>query len=549
MTQVESDVPGNSAQVLGEGQNRKSRVFRQTAILTALSIVSPTLGLISEAALAWRFGASGAVDAYRVTVLLLLYGQQLFVTAILPFVLVPIFAECRARGNGDEAWAVADSVARVLLIFGIVTSAFLFFRSDLSIDLIAPGLMGQSRATAIYFMHWCGLGFLPICWTGAACGILYAHDVIQVGALSQLTANLIMALAILFGGGRLGPDCLILGVLGGALASTCICTYKLRQVRRKFGPSGRVDVRLKSLSRAFSLAAPLVVAMLVAQGTSIVINRTLSFLAVGSLASFGYAIKLGSLVQLAPNAMTTVLFPKLSSDWFSQSKEAFGPVCAKAVRAALFISLPLACVCYTAQTEIVAVLLGRGAFQRTDVHTAGMLFGLMIIGAPASTVMVSLSRAFYAAQQPRYPVVVDVCGNSFELAFIPALAARFGLGGVGFAYMLLPWITGSGLLFLFIRRNRSFPATSVLAFVAKVAFTAILSAWLAGQAAHFLFRGIADEFPRSLITISFTATLALLGFFAGTLAFGIEEARSFKEVLLTFTERLRCSMLPVTAER
>jgi peptidoglycan biosynthesis protein MviN/MurJ (putative lipid II flippase) len=171
----------------------------------------------------------------------------------------------------------------------------------------------------------------------------------------------------------------------------------------------------------------------------------------------------------------------------------------------------------------------------------------MIIGAPASTVVVSLSRAFYAAQLPRFPVLVDICGNSIELAFIPALAYRFGLGGVGFAYMLLPWMTGSGLLFLFIRRNRSFPTTEFMAFLAKVVLTAITCAWFAGKAGHLLSDGIETIFLRSLVMVLLSGILTLSGFLAGALALGVPEAASIRDVMLTFAGRLRYTRLPVTA--
>jgi peptidoglycan biosynthesis protein MviN/MurJ (putative lipid II flippase) len=73
-------------------QARPRSVLAETSGLVALSVLSPVAGLAVEMALAWRFGTSAVVDAYRVTVLLVVFVQQLFVTAILPFVIVPIFA-------------------------------------------------------------------------------------------------------------------------------------------------------------------------------------------------------------------------------------------------------------------------------------------------------------------------------------------------------------------------------------------------------------------------------------------------------------------------
>src|ERR1700733_8191677 len=129
----------------GEPEVRPKRGVRSVASaaasLAAISILSPATGLLAEIALAWRFGASGTVDAYRVVVLELTYGQQLFIAFFLPFVIVPIFAEYRAQGKEEEAWILADSVGRLLLVFGSSIAAVLFLRPDWVVSVIGPGLV------------------------------------------------------------------------------------------------------------------------------------------------------------------------------------------------------------------------------------------------------------------------------------------------------------------------------------------------------------------------------------------------------------------------
>ena len=486
---------------------------------------------MSESLLAWRFGTSGIVDAYRITVLLLLYGQQLFVTALLPFVLVPLFADCRSQGREEDAWAIADSLARILLVFGAIISAGLFFWPGAAIRLIAPGLTGEARVAAVFFLHWCGLGFLPICWTGAACGILYAYDVIQVGALAQLTSNLIMALAIGIAGGRLGANSLVVGVIGGAIASTCICSYKLQEVRRKSRPLRRGLISIALLRRAAGLTYPLLAAIIIGQATSVVVNRVISHLGVGSLAAFGYAFKMGIFVQLVPTAFTTVLFPKLAENWFASSREEFVSSCVKALRCSLFVAIPIAFVCYAQRTNIIAVLFGRGAFQMSDVQRAGALFGLMLLGSPASAVTVSLSRAFYAAQKVHLPVTANVFGNICELGLIPLLASWYGLNGVAFAYGILPIITGSVLLICFFQQNPSFPSAAFMGFILKTVAIGIPCVWLATRSAQLLCGSMQTPFTRSLLEISITSALATIAYIGIALTWRLREAEISKQIV------------------
>jgi len=113
--------------------------------------------------MAWRFGASSVIDAYRVVLLLIIWGQQLFVTNVLPNVVVPLFAEGRANGTEADVWVGVDTLANILLGVGVLMAAVLFFLPAQTADLLAPGLVGQSRVELVYFVRWCGPSFIPIC--------------------------------------------------------------------------------------------------------------------------------------------------------------------------------------------------------------------------------------------------------------------------------------------------------------------------------------------------------------------------------------------------
>jgi len=80
---------------------------RSAAILTVLSVLSPFSGLLMEMVLAWGYGASGVVDAFRIASLLLVLGNQLFFGYLLPHVTVPLFSEYRAQkdlNTRDGGW-------------------------------------------------------------------------------------------------------------------------------------------------------------------------------------------------------------------------------------------------------------------------------------------------------------------------------------------------------------------------------------------------------------------------------------------------------------
>jgi putative peptidoglycan lipid II flippase len=506
-----------------------SGVMARTAILTATNLLSPATGLLVEIGLAWTFGASGTIDAYRATVLLLIYGQQLFVTSILSAVLVPIFAECRAQGKEQDAWIIVDSIAWVLLLFGIVVAAFLFVWPNLAVNTLAPGLSGNVRETAIFFMRWCGLAFIPMCWTGAACGILYAYNMFHVAPVSQATGNVILIFAIALQGARWGSTSIVVGVLGGILASTSIYMFAVAGLRRQFGPKQRLKhVDFGSLNKAFRIAAPMFGAAVARQGTTIIANRALSRLAVGSLAAFGYAWKTTMLVQFAPNALATVLFPKVSESWYSKGRAEFQASCMLALRATVYITMPLTSICYMHHSTIIALLFQRGAFTASHVQLAGMLFGLLVLCGPATCAYALLTRTFYAAQDTRLPVLMDGLFCLLEMAFIPLAASLFGAPGAAFTYTLISWIILMGLLGLFTFRFGSLPFRKLGVYTLLTALCAVASAWVGSQMGSIASSVLPAGPLSSALSVGVGAIVTCTLYYLATLMLHLAEARAFR---------------------
>ena len=508
-----------------ETKKQPRTVLAETTGLIALSILSPVAGLAVEIAMAWRFGTSPVVDAYRVAVLLILFGQQLFVTSILPYVVVPIFAEYRNQGNEQDAWRAVDSLANLLLIMGSLIALFFFVFPTFASNLLAPGLVGEGRATAIFFIRWCGLAFIPLCWSGVACGVLYAHQIFRVAPIAQLLTNLSLVLAIVAGGAKLGAVSVALGVVVGALGSASLYAIRLMRVRRQFAPGRRArGIDLPALRKLFRLALPLLGGAIVGQTSGAVVARALSLLSAGSLAAFGYGWKLGQIVLLTPSALSTVLFPKLSATWHSSAREDFTASYVKMLRAMFFITMPLTCVVYALREPVVKLLLQRGAFSVSAGHLTATLFGLLILGAPGTALSSYLDRMFYATQETRLPVMVDISCAFLAMALVPLLASRFGAVGVAFAYMLLPWITGAVLLALFQYKHGKFPFKTMGAYALKITGIAGISAW-AGATAFGLCQGfLGSGLPLLIISLGSGTVLAVGIFLTMALLLRLPEA-------------------------
>lgn len=517
----------------------KGSVVGETMGLASLSLLSPVAGLGVEMVLAWQFGTSFVVDAYRVAALLLIFAQQIFVTSILPYVVVPIFSEYRNQGRERDAWTALDSLANLFLLFGTLIAAAFFFFPQLATKLLAPGLAGEARTTAIFFIRWCGLAFIPLSWSGVACGILYAHGIFKVAPLAQLFTNVSLCLAIAIGAKTTGAYCVAAGVIIGAFGSAILYAVNLHRLRRNAsiqrGNSGFDFPALKKLVR---LAAPLLGGMIIGQASGAVVTRSLSFLTGGSLAAFGYSWKLGQMVLLTPGAMSTVLFPRLSEAWQSDTGNSFQQSYVRAIRATLFITLPTACLAYVLRLPIVTLILERGAFTLSSGTLTAALFGTLILGTPGMALSAYLDRMFYATQETKLPVAVDIGWAVLAMLSVPFVASRWGVTGVAIAYMLLPWLTCATLLALFQKKYGNFPLNQIGVFALRIVAASIGSAWLGHTYFQFLSSHAGSSLGALLISIGVSSAISGAAFVFVAKWLSVPESDEFLGYLKNFASKV-----------
>jgi putative peptidoglycan lipid II flippase len=249
------------------------------------------------------------------------------------------------------------------------------------------------------------------------------------------------------------------------------------------------------------------------------LNRALSTLPPGSLAVFGYAWKLGSVMTFLPMSLAVVLFPQLARDWV-RGPDAYHNACRDALRAALFLGLPAAALFFTLQDPLVRLMLQRGAFSGQATAPAVEIFGLLVLAAPAAIVTGYLTRMLHAAWNTRAPAWVQAIGATILMASAPVVTTHWGLRGVAVLTAGVTW--GNALLLLSVmqRRHGNVGIDGLGLFCLRVGGVALASAWVASAALRLS--------PWLSGTAMQLAVALLLGggtFLLGTAATGIPEAR------------------------
>jgi putative peptidoglycan lipid II flippase len=444
---------------------------RSAAILTLLSVLSPVSGLAMEMVLAWRYGASGVVDAFRVAALIAGLGLQLFFGYLLPHVMVPLFAECRAKNREPEGWRLAFSMTLILSIFSLLLMGWAWFYPQTLIRLLGPGLASSGTGDAELLIRCFSLAFLLMAWSGVASGILYVHRVYWLSALAQLLPNVFVVLAVVMAGGVAGSGALAAGILLGYAAMLGLFMHSLSRIGREACISLAACLKPAAsdgLLKALKLSLPLLATIFIGQWSIVVINRVLSEMPPGTLAEFGYAWKLLVLTSLLPAGLATVVFPAFSDAYANGDAKEFSRLVARAFRMTLLLTLPLAVALIVVRVPLVHLMFGRGGMSAAALEDTGRLFGILLVGAPASALTAALSKVAFSMHDTKSPALVALFSALAITVLVPRVAEAGGADEVAWMISALSWGAALSMLGYQMVRHRVMPVGEVVRYFGRL---------------------------------------------------------------------------------
>lgn len=493
--------------------------------LALAGLAVPAAGFAAEAALAWRFGTSGVVDAYRVSGVYLVLGQHLLLVHLLPQLVVPLAAEFRAGGRETEGWRLAMALAKLFGLASAAAAAAVFLWPEPVLELLAPGLEGAARSAGLTMVRWFAPVFPLLSWSGVAAGLLQVRRVFWVAPVSQLAAHLLVVAGVLAAGATLGAGALVAAVLAGAGLTAALHTVRLARLADRPGPIApwRGQWRAAGLGPALQMALPLVVLYLVAQLSPLVINRVISEGPPGTLAAFGYAFKLGLVATLAPAALATAIFPRLAEERYAEDPSAFAGLAGRALAMAVFLSVPAAAALVALREPVVALALERGEFGAEASVRVARLFGWLVAGAPAAVALAFLEKMHFALGRMWTPAMVRAALAAALLGLAPLAGRIWGAEGVAAAFTVLSVVAALALAGALQLAAPAMRLGAVARGGASILLLALVAAWMGAQAAAAA-AGAAPEGPMGrLATVAAGVTLTVAAYAAGAHALGLPE--------------------------
>lgn len=423
-------------------------------------VIGQLIGLVRGIVVAGVFGASIELDAFyaanRVseTLFLLVAGGAL------GSAFIPTFTGLLTKGDKDAAWRLASALANaVILTLSLLAALLAIFAPQVVRHALAPGLSAEPEIfnltvsllriqliSAVLF----GLGGLIV-------GILNAHQVFLVPALTPAVYQLGIIFGAVFLAPSLGIYGLAWGVILGAVLYLVIQIPSLLRQKGTYTPSLELDN--PNTRQVLLLMLPRLLGVAVVQLNFWVNTNLASRMEEGSVASLTYGFSLMLMAQAAiAQSVAIAAMPTFSAQYALGKRDEMRSSLAASLRGILFMALPASIGLMILREPLIAFLYQRGEFDDRAVQLVAWALLWYAAGLVGHSIMEVLTRAFYAQQDTKTPVIIGTVAMGLNVLFSIVFSRWFAqvgwypLGGLALANSLATALEATAL-FLFMRKQ------------------------------------------------------------------------------------------------
>jgi putative peptidoglycan lipid II flippase len=507
---------------------------RYAFLVGAGIFLSRIAGLIRDRVFAHYFGSSDAADAFRATLKIPNFLQNLFGEGVLSASFIPVYANLLARGDEKEARRVAGAVAgllalstSILVLIGILTTPYL-------IPLIAPGFSGEKREVTIHLVRILFLGTGLLVFSAWCLGVLNSHRKFFLSYTAPVIWNAAMIVTMLKYGGRFAQYPLAVILAWGAVVGSALQVLVQMPVvlRLLHGLRISFSYRAENVKTVVQNFVPVFFSRGVVQISAYIDLVLASLLPTGGVAWLGYAQTLYLLpVSLFGMSVSAAELPAMSSALGAQHEiaEVLRGRLDAGLRQIAFLVLPSVVAFLALGDVIVAAIYQTGQFKHTDViFVWGALAGATV-GLLASTLGRLYSSTYYALRDTRTPlrfaivrvILTTILGYLSAIPLPPLLGIdpRWGVAGLTISAGISSWVE-----FTLLRRtlNLRIGRTGIpKAYLAKLWLAAILAAAAGWAVHHYL-----GQHSPILLAVIVLGPYGII-YFAVAAMWGVGEAQSF----------------------
>lgn len=427
-------------------EKKSDHPVKAVGIVMILTLLGKVLGLLRDRLLTVNYGLSMESNAFLVASRIpRVFFDVIFASAIAAC-FIPVFTEYLGKRSRREAFNFAGNF---LTVMGLVTLALSGVGMALAqplVQLMADGFDGETAALCVRLTR---IMFPTVFFTGIAfsfVGILQSLDEFNVPALISSVSNGLIILYFLTLNERFGIYGLAVTFLIAWALQAVVQLPALRKKGWRFLPDP--SFWSDGMKKVLALLLPAMVSTW-AQPINLVIN-----------AKFGSRLLGGdgaSIIDLANNlylivasvfvlSITNVMFPKLSRLEVAAQEGAFRETVRATLHGCLFFVGPMMAGMMVISRPLIDLIYGGGAFDSASVDVTGRTMMFVSLGMVGYGVQNILSRAYFARQEGKVPLVASCVSVLVNIGGCMLLVGPLGMTGLALSSAIASTVNALVLL-------------------------------------------------------------------------------------------------------
>jgi putative peptidoglycan lipid II flippase len=477
---TEDNLPSNKTKDESEQDRTNARLASATGILALGNIFSRVLGLVRETVLTFLFGATGAVDAFQVAIIVPKAIYDLLIGGHVNGAIVPVLSEIITIRGKDELWRVVSILLSLITVILAVLVLLIEIFTPQVVSLVASGADAQTLRLATDMLRMTAPALIFLSLFAIFSGTLYAlrsfvlpafAGVVFNGSIVLVTLVLAPSLTMLpnltTGYNDMSPFIIArpangiivvaIGWLVGAFVQLLLQLTGLKITKLRF----TFNWRHPALKGVAVLYAPVMFSLVM----DTLIIRPFSYniasqTGEGSIAYMNWATTLIQFPQgLVATAISVAILPTLarqSAEMTPMAVRAFKDTLGLGLRLTTTLILPAAIGLFVLATPIISLLFEHGAFVSADTEITGQALRLYLIGLPFAAVDLLLVYAFYARKDTLTPALIGVISLVVYMVVAVSLVEEYGLFSLMIADSIKHFVHASISAILLAKRMQGF---------------------------------------------------------------------------------------------
>ena len=434
----------------GEQERTNARLAGASGILALGNVFSRVLGLAREILLTFLFGASGAVDAFQVAIIVPKAIYDLLIGGHINGAIVPVLSEIIARRGKDELWRVVSILFSLVTVLLALLVLLIEGFAPQIVTAVASGADEPTLRLATELLRLTAPALIFMGLFAVFSGTLFAlrsfslpafAGVVFNGCIVLVTAALAPPLTLMPGlqndptlfpflAARPASGIVVvaLGWLAGAIAQMALQLpgLPLRRLRLSF------RWRHPALKGIAILYAPVMLSLIM----DTLIIRPFSYNIAsqtgdGGIAYMNWATTLIQFPQgLVATAISVAILPTLArqaAEMTGLAQRAFKDTLGLGLRLTTTLILPAAIGLFVLAVPIIVLLFEHGAFGSGDTAITAQALRLYLIGLPFAAIDLLLVYAFYARKDTLTPALIGVVSLIVYMLVALGLFETWGL--------------------------------------------------------------------------------------------------------------------------